>query len=59
VALVDAFGGEILPISSCAGVVQRWRNEEIRRLAADGWSTMAIAALIGVTDRTVRLAKAA
>lgn len=58
-ALVYEFAGLILPISSCRGVVQRWRDNEIRRLSAEGLSARELVPLFGVTLRHVRTIKAA
>lgn len=53
-ALVAGFGGEIIHLSSCKGIVQRFRDDEIRRLAADGANDNALADWFGVTRRHVR-----
>lgn len=57
-ALVYEFAGLILQISSCRGVVQRWRDSEVRRLAVGGLTTQSIAPIVGVSDRYVRAIKA-
>lgn len=56
--LVTAFGGETLPVANCRHVYIRFRNREIRRMAAERMSTAEIAAIIGMTVRSVRAIKA-
>jgi hypothetical protein len=58
-ALVYEFAGLILPISSCRGVVQRWRDSEVRQFADAGLTTQDITRIVGVSDRYVRAIKAA
>lgn len=58
-ALVYEFAGLALPISSCRGVVQRWRDSEVRRLAAAGLTAQSIAPIMGISDRYVRAIRAA
>lgn len=58
-ALCFEFAGLILQISSCSAVIQRWRNDEIRRLAAAGLTAQSIAPIMGISDRYVRAIRAA
>ena len=58
-ALVDEFGGLILHISSCKGVVTRSRDREIRRMAAAGASNDDVVTIHGITKRHVLAIKAA
>lgn len=58
-ALVYEFAGIILPISSCRGVYQRWRDSEVRRMATAGLVTSEIAVIVGVSDSYVCALKAA
>lgn len=59
-ALVAGFGGEIIHLSSCRGVVQRFRESEIRRLASAGIANdNELADWFGITKRHVRNIKAA
>ncbi len=57
--LAEGFGGEIIHLSSCRGIVQRWRDNEIRRLAASGVANDNIADWFGITARHVRSIRAA
>lgn len=53
-ALVRAFGGEILQLGCCSGILQRFRMAEVRRMAANDMSHAEIAEIIGISRRHVR-----
>lgn len=58
-ALVYEFAGIALPISSCRGVYQAWRDSELRRLAASGLPTRELVEIFRVSDSHVRAIRAA
>lgn len=52
--LVEGFGGEILQPGNCKGVHQRFRDNEVRRLAIEGMKVSDLAAMVGVSERHIR-----
>lgn len=52
--LVSEIGGVIIYLSACKAVTQRWRAREAARMAREGMQQVEIAAVLGVSDRTVR-----
>lgn len=52
--LAVALGGEILSVAPCKGVYQRFRDNEVRRLAIEGGKASDLAAMMGVSERHIR-----
>jgi len=52
--LAAALGGEILSVAPCKGVFQRFRDNEVRRLAVDGMKVSVLATMVGVSERHIR-----
>lgn len=54
VALVGAFGGEILQPANCAEIYRAFRDRSIVQMHGEGMKPAAIAELMAVSDRHVR-----
>ncbi|WP_441253625.1 hypothetical protein [Bradyrhizobium sp. 613_E4_N2_2] len=52
--LVSHFGGEILYPATCEEIARGFRDQNIRRLSAEGMSAVEIAEWFGMSDRQVR-----
>lgn len=52
--LVRELGGTIIYLSACKAVTQRWRAREAARMVREGMQQVEVAAVLGVSDRTVR-----
>lgn len=53
-ALARELGGELIHVSACRAVTQRWHTREAARLTGSGLLQVEVAAILGITDRTVR-----
>lgn len=53
-ALARELGGMALQLHSCNGILQRFRDNELRALASQGAATDTLAETFGITPRYVR-----